>query len=132
MAQDDTMRNQRIRSFSFGNPSSIVDQWAVDDSNDSTDFESNDAWGNGAAIVEDTNIGSAVYIYAWECFLNQAERRFIKRQVGAIVRWNSQGSYDVSWYDSRKEMLKDWKVVQSEFNASYEDTSDCEYDEMYA
>jgi hypothetical protein len=130
------MRNQKIRdNGSVFNRYTLPELWAQDASNDSTDFESNEFLGNGAALIDDIQdypVDNDTFIYSERTFLNAAERRFINKYVGAIVRWDSQGFYYVTWYEDMNDLQHDWKLVSAEFDVDSDEYNESECDEMYA
>lgn len=114
---------RQLAGFSKFEENEVTSVFAYDYAMDSTDFCSNECWGNNATFVEGPFTSHELLAYRGdidsvvgpENRLNRAERRFIRRQVGCIVYEDSQGFVYVDWYDDIRQLNKDWYQVQRKF-----------------
>lgn len=82
--------------------------FAHNESYDSTEVCSNEYGGFNATLIQGPFSYEQLHSPTGYGYLNRAERRFIKRQVGAIVTESSDGFVGVTWYTDKSELVSDW------------------------
>jgi hypothetical protein len=88
----------------------------------SSDIASSEFGGESATLIEcDFRRNGDLYgsidllrYYTTSNRLNRAERRYIRKMVGAIVYESSYGFVTVNWYTCPKHLARDWEAVRDE------------------